>query len=244
MTRLIFAFGFLFLPLAVLVLFSFNDARQLSFPLTGFTLSWYWALLDRQPVLTAFLNSFVLAQVVGAISALLGLMVAYGLSGPAAPFRRLSLVLVLSPFAIPKAVLGLAIIMMLSMAGIQRGALPLTLAHILMTLPFSTIIIGAALMRMDPRLVEAARDLGASPTRAFRAVTLPLLKPALTAAYSLAAILSMSDLTLATYLSGRFQTLAVTISSAFRIELTPDLNALQALILFVIAGFALLNLRK
>jgi spermidine/putrescine transport system permease protein len=155
----------------------------------------------------------------------------------------LVLAAVLSPFAIPKAVLGMALIMMLSTVGLPRGAWALGAAHVLMTLPFSTILIAAALQRLDPRLVEAARDLGASPAQAFRRVTLPLLRPALSAAYSLAAILSISDLTLATYLSGRFQTLSVAVASSFRTELTPDLNALQTLVLVAIAAVAILNVR-
>ena len=121
--------------------------------------------------------------------------------------------------------------MLMSRAGLERGAPVLMAAQALTILPFTTVILASVLVRMDPRLEEAARDLGATPWQAFARVTWPQMRGGIVAAYSVGVILSLSDLALCLFLAGRTQPLSLIVASAFRRELSPELNAMQVIVL-------------
>ena len=241
------AAAFLYLPIVVLAAFSFNDSALMAFPLSGFTWRWYGDLLDAEAYQDAILTSFAIAVPVGLLSALLGLLAALALVA-AGPRLRLALGLcVLLPFLAPKAVLAISQAMILTQMGLPRGPVVLVLSQGLVALPFTTALLAAAALRLDPALDEAARDLGASPWASFRRVQLPLLRGTLGACVSVGMILSLADLTLATYLSGRAQPLARVVASEFLRELRPDVNAVQVVLLgltalVVLAGAALRRL--
>lgn len=226
---------FLYLPLAVLVIFSFNRAPVMAFPLSGFTLEWYEALIGHKAFLTGFLTSLLIAQPVGFLGMLLGLGAALALTAPRLRYRLSFVVLLLIPFLTPKSVLSIAQVMVMSRIGFERGAVALILAQTLMVIPFATAIVSAAAIRFDPRLEEAARDLGATAWQSFRRVVLPQLRPALGAAYSIGVILSLADLSISTFLAGRVQPLSLIVASQFRRELSPDLNAMQVVVLALTA---------
>jgi spermidine/putrescine transport system permease protein len=228
---LVVAALFLYLPIGVLAVFSFNDSKLMAFPLSGFTLNWYRSLAANTRFHDGFVTSFLIAQPVGLLSATLGLMMAFPLVSGPRTLRIALAILLLSPFLVPKTVLSIAQCMILARLGLDRGATTLIIAQTVIALPFATILIAAVLARLDPILVDAARDLGASPFVAFRRVTLPQLNPAVAAAYSIGVILSLADLTVALYLSGRTQPLSLIVASEFRRELSPDLNAMQVLVL-------------
>ena len=189
---LIAAVGFLYLPLVVLTVFSFNDSALMAFPLSGFTLEWYRELAQNDNFLKGFVTSFLIAQPVGILAMLFGLMASLALTAPGFRWRGLFAILLLVPFLVPKSVLSIAQAMIMSRVGFERGATALILAQSLVALPFATALISAVMVRFDRRLIEAARDLGASPWQAFLRVLLPQIRPALSGAYSVGVILSLA----------------------------------------------------
>ncbi|WP_375463914.1 ABC transporter permease [uncultured Methylobacterium sp.] len=223
--------AFLYLPVAVLALFAFNDSALMVFPLKGLTLHWFGVLGRNTLFQEGFVTSLLIAQPVGVASAGLGLVAALAATGRAFRGRRLFIAMLLVPFLVPKTVLSVAQAILMSRVGLPRGYLALAAAETLVILPFTTAMIAAVLMRIDPRLDEAARDLGASPWQSFRLVLLPQLKGVLGAAYSVGVVLSLAELTITQFLSGRVQPLSLIVASQFRRELTPDLNAVQVVVL-------------
>ena len=226
---------FLYLPIVVLALFSFNDSELMAFPLAGFTLRWYSALAGNAAFLHGFVTSFLIAQPVGVLGAAFGLAAALAVTSEHMRWRLGFAALVMIPFLVPKSVLSIAQAMLMSRVGLPRGALALILAQTLVVIPFTTALIAAVLVRLDKRLEEAARDLGATPWQSFRLVLLPQIKPALSGAYSVGVILSLGDLTISMFLAGRTQPLSLMIASEFRRELRPDLNAMQVVVLALTA---------
>ncbi len=227
--------AFLYLPIVVLAIFSFNDSRLMAFPLSGFTFDWYRELAGNDAFIGGFLTSFLVAQPVGILGTLMGLLAGLALTAPRFRLRLPFLLLVLVPFLVPKSVLSIAQAMIMSRVGWTRGATSLILAQTMIVVPFTTCILASVLLRLDSRLEEAARDLGATPWQSFRLVVLPQLKPALGAAYSIGVILSLADLTVALFLAGRTQPLSLIVASQFRRELSPDLNAMQVVVLVLTA---------
>jgi len=234
------AAAYLYLPILVLSLFAFSDDAVIAFPITGLTLRWFGALAGNAAFLDGFATSMTIAIPVGAVSALGGLAAALALRGAtlrpraawwAAPFAAL----LLAPFLTPRTVLAVAQSMALSELGLRRGMAVLGAAQVLVILPFTTALLTAALLRVDPRLEEAGRDLGAGPWACFQRVTLPLVRGPLMAACSAGMILSLADVTLATFLAGRAQPLSVVVASEFMREMRPDLNAMQVVVLSVTA---------
>ncbi len=229
------AAAFLYLPLGVLTAFSFNDSALMAFPLSGFTWRWYGQVLQHASLLQGLLTSMLIALPVAALSTVLGLCAALGITSRLLRWRLGFATVLALPFLVPKGMLAVAQVMLLSRLGVSRGPGILILAQALTTLPFTMLIVLTALLRLDPRLEEAARDLGATPWQSFRRVVLPLLRSALGAAYSVGMILSLSDLSLSMFLAGRTQPLSVIVASAFRRELSPELNAMQVILLCLTA---------
>lgn len=226
---------FLYLPLIVLVVFSFNRSPVMAFPLTGFTFDWYVLLAEHKAFISGFVTSFLISQPVGILGMLFGLAAALALTTARLRWRLAFVVLILVPFLVPKSVLSIGQVMIMSRIGFDRGAVALVLAQTLVVIPFATAIVAAAAIRLDPRLEEAARDLGANAWQSFRRVVLPQLTPALGAAYSVGVILSLADLAISMFLAGRVQPLSLVVMSQFRRELSPDLNAMQVVVLIFTA---------
>jgi spermidine/putrescine transport system permease protein len=130
--------------------------------------------------------------------------------------------------------------MVIAQVGLDRGPVLLALSQTLVVLPFTTALLASVLLAIDPRLEEAARDLGASAWQRFRYVLFPLLRGVYTAAVSIGVILSLADVTLAQFLSGRAQTLSMVVASRFLREMTPDINAVQVILLTLTAMFVIL----
>ena len=232
---------FLYLPIVVLAVFSFNDSDLMAFPLTGFSLRWYAELAGNAAFHRGFITSFLVAQPVGLIGMSLGLMAALALTSRHLKFRIGFAALILVPFLVPKSVLSITQAMIMSRIHLARGAVALILAQSLVVIPFTTALISAVLIRVDPRLDEADRDLGATPWQSFRLVQLPQLKSALAGAFSIGVILSLADLTISMFLAGRTQPLSLMVASEFRHDLRPDLNAMQVSVLALTAVIVALS---
>ncbi|MGV2124786.1 ABC transporter permease [Agrobacterium vitis] len=235
------AVGFFYLPIIVLALFSFNASSLMAFPLSGFTLSWYKDLFSNATFINGFLTSFLISQPVGILAALIGLCAALALASPRLAFRPVFIFLIILPFLVPKTVLSIAQAMLMNWVGLGRGAGALIAAQTLIAIPFATTIIAATVIRLDKRLEDAARDLGATPWQSFRRIVLPQLKGAIGAAYSIGVILSLADLTISMFLAGRTQPLSLIIASQFRRELKPDLNAMQVVVLLLTAVIVIVS---
>lgn len=227
------ALVFLYLPIAVLIVFSFNDSR-LSAVWQGFTFRWYGAMLADDALLAAIGNSLVVGLWSTVIAAVLGLLAAIGLErlDPArGRFVETALVL---PLVIPEIMMGVALMLFFVMALVPLGLVSITVGHAAMNVPVVMVIVRARLRKMDPKLEEAARDLGATPWQAFRRVTLPLLLPSIIGAVLMAFTISLDDFIVAFFTAGPGSTtLPLKVYSMVKSGVSPAINALSAVLVLV-----------
>jgi spermidine/putrescine transport system permease protein len=228
-------FGLLFLygPILVLVVYSFN-AAHLSMAWRGATWHWYAVLFKDAALLTATANSLIIAVFSTAGSVGLGGLIALGMERM--PGRRQAIIegsLVL-PLVIPEVMMGVALMLFFVMVKLPLGLITVTLGHIVFNLPLATIMVRTRLRKLDPALLEAAADLGAGPWQTFRHVTLPLLRPALLGATLVAFTVSLDDFLVTFFLAGPgATTLPLKVYSMIKSGVTPEINALSALLLLV-----------
>jgi spermidine/putrescine transport system permease protein len=225
--------AFLYLPIAVLVAYSFNASR-LNILWTGFTLRWYAEVWRDSPIVTALGNSLIVAVAATAISVVLGTAGAwllhrfrYRFSGPIQS-------LLCAPMIMPEIVMGISLLVFFASVGLQLGFATVIIAHITFCFPFVLVAVQARLQGLDPALEEAALDLGASPAQAFRLVVVPCLLPAIVAGGLMAFTLSMDELIVTFFTAGPASaTLPLRVFGMAKIGLNPMLNALSAI--FVVA---------
>lgn len=226
----IVAYLFLYLPLAIVVVYSFNDSR-LNAEWVGFTLDWYRRLARNEEMITAAVNSLAIALAASVASTALGTM-----AGVAMHRYRLRLlpVLVLTPIAIPEILMGVALLIFFVMLNFTLGLVSVAIAHIAFCIGFVAIVVRARLAGMDESLVEAARDCGATPWQAFRHVTLPLIMPGVIAGALMAFTLSIDDFVITFFTAGADTvTLPLQIYSMIKIAVTPEVNAVSTLLMLL-----------
>jgi spermidine/putrescine transport system permease protein len=227
-----FVFAFLYVPLAVVVLFSFNDSR-LNAEWVGFTLDWYVRLFHDHAMLAAARNSLFIALVASTLATVLGTMA--GIAVQRHRMRAL-LPLVLTPVAMPEILLGVSLlIFFISVFGQDAlGLVTVILAHTTFSIGFVAVIVRARLAGMDESIFEAARDLGATPWQSFRLVTLPLILPAVVAGFLMSFTLSIDDFVITFFTAGvGVKTLPLEIYSMIKIAVTPEVNAVSALLMLL-----------
>ncbi len=230
-------YGFMYLPIAVIALFSFNASEIIAFPLQGFTLHWFGQVLADARLGKGLGLSFLVSVPVAALATLFGAMATLALTRYPLRGRGVLFAVILLPFLIPKVILAVAQLILLSELKIERSLATIIAGQAIIILPFTTLIIASVLVRIDRRLEEAAADLGASGWSTFRRVTLPLMKNGLTAAWFIAFVLSSSEYVLTSFLSGRYQPLSILVASDFRFNISPALNALALMIVAVNLAF-------
>lgn len=231
-------YAFLYVPLAVLVAYSFNDSR-LNAEWVGFTLDWYRVLWHDERMLRAAFNSLVVGLSASAASTVLGTLAGFALYRH--PRRRLLPLLVLTPIAVPEVLQGVSLLLFFAMLDMTLGLLSVTLAHIAFCIGFVAVVVRARLQDMDESLVEAARDLGATPWQAFRHVTLPLAMPGILAGALMAFTLSIDDFVITFFTAGAdTTTLPLQIYSMIRIAVTPEVNAVSTLLMVLTLALTLL----
>lgn len=241
-------FLYLYLPIAVVVVYSFNASRIVS-TWSGFTLDWYAAALSNSALLSAVQTSLTVASIATVLSTTVALMAALVIvRGRNVRFRRVSETVVNLPLLLPEIVVAVAILILFSRIGLSDGMLRLVIAHTTFCIPFAFLPLRARLQGMDMTMEEAARDLYADSWTAFRRVTLPLLAPGIFAGAMLAFIISMDDFITSNMLNaGGATTLPVYIFSLVKQGVTPQLNAISTLIMLasiVLATAALALQRK
>ncbi|HTO44303.1 MAG TPA: ABC transporter permease [Burkholderiales bacterium] len=224
----ILGYLFLYAPLAIVVVYSFNDSR-LNAQWVGFTLDWYRKLFHNEEMLGAAWNSLLIGLTASAMSTLLGTMAGYAMHR----FKlRVLPFLVVAPIAIPEILTGVSLLIFFVAINLTLGLASIILAHIAFCIGFVAIVVRARLAGMDESLVEAARDLGATPFRAFRLITLPLIMPGVVAGALMAFTLSIDDFVITYFTAGAGAlTLPLEIYTMVKISVTPEVNAVSTLLM-------------
>ncbi len=228
---------FLYVPIGILILYSFNASRLVTV-WGGFSTQWYASLLANQALKDAALLSLGVAMASATIATILGTLAALALER-ARPGRAKLLFggLIAAPMVMPEVITGLSLLLLFVALNVERGAITVTLAHATLTLCFVTMIVQARLATLDRSLEEAAQDLGASPWRVTLTITLPLALPAIVAGWLLAFTLSLDDLVIASFATGPgATTLPMRIYSAVRLGVSPEINAISTLLIAAVAA--------
>lgn len=226
---------FLYAPIAVVIVYSFNAARH-GGPWTGFTTAWYPALLHDTQALSAAENTLLLGMFSTAIATVLGTLLGYGWHRFRFPGQGVFGALVHVPVFIPDVIMAVALLLFYSLVRswlglFELGLTTMVLAHVTFQIPFVAIVVRSRLVGLDPALEEAARDLGADAWQTFRHVTLPLILPGVLAGAMLAFTLSLDDFVVSFFTTGPgATTLPILIYSSVKRGLTPEINALSTLI--------------
>lgn len=234
------AYVFLYAPLAIVVLYSFNDSR-LNAQWVGFTLAWYEKLLHNEPMLIAARNSLLIALAAAAASTVLGTLAGFALHRHR---PRLLATLVLATIAIPEILMGVSLLIFFVLLNVTLGTVSIILAHITFCIGFVALVVRARLAGMDESLTEAARDLGATPAQAFRWVTLPLIMPGVVAGALMAFTLSLDDFVITFFTAGAgSSTLPLQIYTMVKIAVTPEVNAVSTLLMLLTLSLILVATR-
>jgi len=225
-------YAFLFAPIVILILFSFNDSKR-NFAWRGFTLKWYPELFSNDALLSALGVTLQVAVVSVIVTTMLGTLLGLGLarirSGRAAGAAD---TLILLPMVTPEVVTGISLLLFFALLmGANGSMLQIAIAHIAFSISYVAIIVRARAVSLDPRMEEAARDLGATPRETLRYVTLPLLGPAIAAGALISFALSFDDLIITSFNAGvGSSTLPLYIYSRIRFGVTPEINAISTLV--------------
>lgn len=222
---------FLWLPLFIVVLFSFHSTGSLSFPFRGFSLRWYDAVFSNAEVRSAARNSLIVATATAASTLLLGTLAAYGMSRTRSRLRAPLALLFFLPITLPGLFIGIALLIWFTRTKLTLSLGTVTVAHLVYVFPFYFLLARAALERLDPTLEEAAADLGAGGWTTFRRVTLPQVWPVLVGAAALAFALSFDEFIITFFVVGPNPTLPLYIWSQLRRTIDPSINAISTLLL-------------
>jgi spermidine/putrescine transport system permease protein len=233
---------FLLTPLVLVVLFAFTNRGISNFPIDHVSLQWWDAMLEHRQFRPALNNSLIISSAVGLISAVIGTMAAMGLAR--LPRRRASLgiALVSLPLMLPPLVLAVSLLSAYVAVGMKLGLTTVILGHLLFTQPFVILVVYARMVGFDYSVVESARDLGASPLKAFLTVTLPIIRPTVIGAALIAAALSLDDFIITFFNIGGGNTLPTFVWGFIRTGLRPTVNAIGTTILVFTVGSTLIAL--
>lgn len=233
--------AFLYLPIAVLVVYSFNSSR-LNIVWEGFTLDWYARLWANGPLIKAAKNSLIIAGVSTALSVVLGTAGAWLLHRYRFRFARGIQTLVAIPMVMPEILMGISLLILFATAGMRLGFTSVIIGHVTFCFPFVLVAVQARLQGLDPALEEAALDLGATPFKAFWFVIIPSLRPAIVAGALMAFTLSMDELIVTYFIrSAASTTLPIQVYGLARVGLNPMLNALSAVFILATVAFVLFS---
>ena len=234
---------FMFLPVAVVVLLSFNASQFGSFPMTGFSFRWFVELAGNEAILRAFRTSILLGALTALISTTLGILASLALVRYDVPGRNLISTLLIAPILVPEVVLAVALLLFLNFLSINKSFMLLLMGHVIFTLPFVILVVQARLVGIRRDYEEAALSLGASPVQAFFQITLPLLAPAVFAGMLFAFTISFDDITGTLFWKpGGVETVPTQIFAMLRNSISPEINALGTVMIFLTVGLPLLGL--
>ena len=225
---------FLYAPIVILLIFSFNDSAVPTFPLSGFTLHWYHQFLVNADLRAALETSAIIAALSSVGAVVLGILSSIALTRRRFHGKAAVSALLLSPLVIPYVVFGISLLLFFHAAGIPRSVLTVVIGHIVITLPYTILVIVPRLNQIDVSLEEAAYDLGASRLRTFRSITLPLILPAVVSAFLIAFTTSFDEYAVASFVVGTRVTFPIYLYSALRFpNQLPQVIAVAVVVLLV-----------
>ncbi|MFF0948067.1 ABC transporter permease [Rhizobium leguminosarum] len=229
-------FAFLYLPIVLLVIFSFNESKLVTV-WGGFSTKWYVSLKSNQALLDAAWVTLRVGLLSATFATILGTMAALTLVRYTR-FRGRMLFsgMVYAPLVMPEVITGLSLLLLFVAIGLDRGFWTITLAHTTLTMCFVAVVVQSRLLSFDHSIEEAAQDLGAPPVRTFFEITLPIIAPAVASGWILAFTLSLDDLVIASFTSGPgATTLPMRIYSQVRLGVTPEINAVCTILIGIVA---------
>ena len=235
-TALTLGFAFLYLPMLILITYSFNESKLVTV-WAGFSTKWYGELLQNEAFLNAAWVTLKVAVISSTIATVLGTMGALVLvrAGRFAG-RTLFSGMIYAPLVMPEVITGLSLLLLFIGIGLDRGVFTIVLAHTTFSMCYVSVVVSSRLVSFDRSLEEAALDLGCSPIQAFRLVTLPIIAPAVISGWLLAFTLSLDDLVIASFTAGpSATTLPMKIWSSVRLGVSPEINALSTLMIGIVA---------
>ncbi|WP_439143625.1 ABC transporter permease [Planktotalea sp.] len=234
-TALTLGFTFLYLPMVILVIYSFNESKLVTV-WAGFSTKWYGELLQNEAFLNAAWVTIKVAVFSSTLATVLGTMAAYVLVR-ANRFKGRTLFsgMIYAPLVMPEVITGLSLLLLFIGIGLDRGVLTIVLAHTTFAMCYVSVVVSSRLVSFDRSIEEAALDLGCSPWQAFRLVTLPIIAPAVISGWLLAFTLSLDDLVIASFTAGpSATTLPIKIFSAVRLGVSPEINALSTIMIAIV----------
>jgi len=221
---------FLYLPVLILIVFSFNDDRSLTLPLTGFTLRWYVSLFSNADLLAAIYNSFYVALIATSITLVIGVPAAIALDRLEFPGKTVFRRLVLLPIALPGVITGVSMLNLFKLMGMNLSLETVILGHATGLVSIVVTQVFARLQRVNRSVEEVSADLGARPYQTFFFITLPNIKTAIIGSALLSFTVSFDEIPVTFFLTGRENTLPMYIWSTLRRGITPEINAVGTLI--------------
>ncbi len=236
---------FLYAPILVLIVFSFNDSKSKSH-FTGFSFRWYEELFENELIMTSLLNTLILALISSVIATLIGTMAAIGIYSMKKRSRNVIMSVTNLPMVNPEVVTGISMMLLFvfisSLFGVQQGFYSVLIAHITFNLPYVILNVLPKLYQVSSNVFEAALDLGCTPRQAFFKVILPEIMPGIFSGFLMAVTLSLDDFLISYFTSGSdFQTLPVTIFSMLKKQVPPSLNALSTLLFVAVLVILLIS---
>ncbi|MCW2246015.1 putrescine transport system permease protein [Azospirillum fermentarium] len=237
-----FGYAFLYVPIALLIIYSFNENRLVTV-WSGFSTKWYGELLENDQLLSAARLSLEVGAISATVSTILGTIAGLALAR-FGRFRGRTLFggMITAPLVMPEVITGLSLLLVfVALEGLTgwpdgRGMTTITIAHTTFTMAYVAVVVQSRLVSMDESLEEAAMDLGARPAKVFFVITLPIISPAIVSGWLLAFTLSLDDLVIASFVSGPGSTtLPMVIFSSVRFGVSPQVNALATIIVLLVA---------
>ncbi|MEC8014548.1 MAG: ABC transporter permease subunit, partial [Pseudomonadota bacterium] len=228
-------FAFLYIPMVILIIFSFNESKLVTV-WGGFSAKWYGELLQNESFLQAAWVTLKVAVLSSTLATVLGTMAAYVLvRGGRFLGRTLFSGMIYAPLVMPEVITGLSLLLLFIGIGLDRGVMTIVLAHTTFAMCYVSVVVSSRLITFDRSLEEAALDLGCSQAEAFRLVTLPIIAPAVISGWLLAFTLSLDDLVIASFTAGpSATTLPIKIFSAVRLGVSPEINALSTIMIAIV----------
>ena len=235
LVSLTLGFAFLYIPIVILVIYSFNASRLVTV-WGGFSTQWYAALLHNEQLLDAAWITARVAFLSATVATVLGTMAAIALVRHGRfKGRMLFSGLVYAPLVMPEVITGLSLLLLFVAMGVARGFWTVTIAHVTFAMCYVAIVVQSRLLSFDRSLEEAAQDLGATPAKTFFVITLPIIAPAVVSGWMLAFTLSLDDLVIASFTTGPgATTLPMRIYSSVRLGVTPEINAICTILIGIV----------
>ena len=227
----IVVFIYLLLPIAIIILYSFNLTAATMFPLQGFTTKWYSEVLHNRSFLVALRNSVYVGLAVSLISVVIGSLTSFAITRYHFRLKSAISVIVLVPITLPAIILGISLLSFFSFLDISRSLFTVILGHAIFCIPFAVLIMNSRLEGFDVSVEEAAKDLGANTLQTFRYVTFPIIRPSIIGVIMLTFALSFDEFLVTFFIIGRQNTLPIVIWGMLRRGVSPTINVIATMVL-------------